>query len=127
MVPKLVVAVGRGGAVSELRGLIALAVPIVIGLAATTLHGVVDAAMLGPLGAIPLAAAGLAAAANLIVYSAIWGVLSAVAVRAGQAKGARQHRRLCEILRNGLALGWLVGALGAAIMGLFWFTLPWVG
>ena len=40
-----------------------------------------------------MAAAGLAAAANLIVYSAIWGVLSAVAVRAGQAKGARQHRR----------------------------------
>ena len=123
----MVVAVGRGSVVSELRGIVALAVPIVIGLAATTLHGVVDSVMLGPLGAIPLAAAGLAAAANLIVYSAIWGVLSAVAVRAGQAKGARQHRRICEILRNGLALGWTVGALGATVMGLFWFALPWMG
>ncbi|HVG49094.1 MAG TPA: MATE family efflux transporter [Rubellimicrobium sp.] len=110
-----------------MRGIVALAVPIVIGLAATTLHAVVDSVMLGPLGAVPLAAAGLAAAASLIVASATWGILSAVAVRAGQAKGARQHRRICEILRNGLALGWLVGGLGAVAMGLFWFALPWMG
>lgn len=118
---------GRGRVVSEVRGIVALAVPIVIGLAATTLHGVVDSVMLGPLGAVALAAAGLAAAANLIVYSAVWGTLSAVAVRAGQAKGARQHRRICEILRNGLALGWLVGVGGAVAMGAFWFALPWLG
>lgn len=119
--------VGRGAIVSEVRGIVALAVPIVIGLAATTLHAVVDSVMLGPLGAIPLAAGGLAAAANLIVASATWGILSAVAVRAGQAKGARQHRRICAILRNGLALGWFVGIAGAAAMGLFWLALPWMG
>lgn len=112
---------------SEVPGIVRLAVPIVVGLVATTLHAVVDAAMLGPLGAIPLAAAGLASAASLIVVSAAWGTLSAVAVRAGHAKGAGQNRRVCAILRNGLALGGLVGVAGAAAMGLFWLALPLIG
>lgn len=118
----------RGWSVaSEIPGIAALALPIVIGLAATTLHGVVDSLVLGPLGAVPLAAAGLAAAANLIVVSAIWGTLSAVAVRVGQARGAGQHRRIAAILRNGLALGALSGVGGAGAMGVAWVALPWLG
>ncbi|MBP1804574.1 MATE family efflux transporter [Rubellimicrobium aerolatum] len=108
-----------GRVIPEVPGILALAVPIMIGLAASTLHGVVDSVMLGPLGAVPLAAAGLAAAAGLIVTSALYGTLSAVAVRVGQARGARRGRRICEILRNGLALGALVGGAGAGAMGLF--------
>ncbi|WP_281281950.1 MATE family efflux transporter [Rubellimicrobium roseum] len=113
--------------VSELRGIAGLALPIVIGLAASTFHGVVDSIMLGPLGAVPLAAAGLAAAASLIVTSAVWGTLSAVAVRAGQAKWARQNRHICAILRNGLALGAGVGVVAALAMALVWALLPWLG
>ena len=118
---------GERSVLSEVPGLVGLAVPIVVGLAATTLHGLIDAVMLGPLGAVPLAAAGLAAAASLIVVSAVWGTLSAVAVRVGQARGARQHRRIPDILRNGLALGALAGAGGAMAMGLIWVALPWMG
>lgn len=118
---------GERSVLSEVPGIVGLAVPIVIGLAATTLHGVVDSVMLGPLGAVPLAAAGLAAAANLIVVSAVWGLLSAVAVRVGQARGARQNRRVCEILLNGLALGVLAGGAGALAMGASWYALPWMG
>ncbi len=118
---------GEHSLLSEVPGIVGLAVPIVVGLAATTLHGLIDAVMLGPLGAVPLAAAGLAAAASLIVVSAVWGTLSAVSVRVGQAKGARQHRRIPEILRNGLALGALAGAGGATTMGLIWVALPWLG
>lgn len=118
---------GHRSALSEVPALVRLAVPIAIGLTATTLHGVIDAAMLGPLGAVPLAAAGLAAAASLIVVSAVWGTLSAVAVRVGEARGAGQHRRVCEILRNGLALGLLTGAAGTVAMGLGWFALPLLG
>lgn len=112
---------------SEAPALVALAVPIMIGLASTTLHGVVDALMLGRLGAVPLAAAGLAAAASLIVVSAVWGVLSAVAVRVGHARGAGQNRQVCAILRNGLALGLIVGVAGAGAMALSWFALPLMG
>jgi MATE family multidrug resistance protein len=112
---------------SEVPGILSLAVPIAMGLAVTTVHGVVDAVVLGPLGAVPLAAAGLAAAMSLIVVSASWGVLSAVAIRAGAAQGARQRRRVCEVLRNGLALALLVGLGAAATMGFLWFALSPLG
>jgi MATE family multidrug resistance protein len=107
--------------------ILALAVPIVAGLGASTLLGVTDSVMLAPLGPLPLAAVGITNAVAVILYAAIWGLLSAMSVRIGKAHGAGQGRRIPTVLRNGLALGWLVGLGGALAMLGLWPVLPWLG
>ena len=111
----------------EAPAILALAVPIVAGLGASTLLGVTDSVMLAPLGALPLAAVGITAAVAMILYAAIWGLLSAMSVRIGAAYGAGQGRLIPSTLRNGLALGWIVGFGGAALMLALWPVLPMLG
>lgn len=112
---------------AEIPGILGLSIPIVVGLGASTLLGVTDSLMLAPLGPVPLAAVGLTMAVAIIFYAAIYGMLQALSVRIGAAYGARQSRQIPYILRNGLALGALVGVGGAMVMGLFWFALPMLG
>lgn len=109
---------------AEMRPILALAVPIVLGLSASTLIGVTDSIMVAPLGSVPLAAVGLTGGVALIIYAAIYGMLSALSVRIGAAWGAGEDRRIPLILRNGLALGALAGLGGSAAMGLAWLALP---
>ena len=111
----------------ELPGLFSLSVPIVVGLAASTLLGVTDSLMLAPLGPVPLAAVGLTGGVALIFIAAIYGMLAALSVRIGAAFGAGQGRQIAFILRNGLALGAVVGVAAAALMGLVWLALPVLG
>lgn len=112
---------------SEIPAILALAVPIVAGLGASTLLGVTDSVMLAPLGPLPLAAVGITNAVAIILYAAIYGLLSAMSVRVGAAHGARQARRIPALLRNGLALGAIVGALGMVAMLAAWPLLPLLG
>ncbi len=112
---------------AELPGILRLSVPIVAGLSASTLIGVTDSLMLAPLGPEALAAAGLTGAVALIIYAALYGLLSALSVRIGQAHGAGDQRRIPLILRNGLALGALAGTAAAVLMGAVYFALPWLG
>lgn len=118
---------GWSGVRVEIPGILGLSIPIVVGLGASTLLGVTDSLMLAPLGPVPLAAVGLTMAVAIIFYAAIYGMLQALSVRIGAAYGARQARQIPYILRNGLALGALVGVGGAAVMGLFWLALPMLG
>lgn len=111
----------------EVPAILALAVPIVAGLGASTLLGVTDSVMLAPLGPLPLAAVGITNAVAVILFAAIYGLLSAMSVRVGAAHGAGQGRRIPAILRNGLVLGALVGTFGAVIMLALWPVLPWLG
>lgn len=111
----------------EAPAILALAVPIVAGLGASTLLGVTDSVMLAPLGALPLAAVGITNAVAVILIAAIYGMLSALSVRVGSAYGAGQRRRIPGILRNGLALGALVGVGGALVMLSAWPLLPRLG
>jgi multidrug resistance protein, MATE family len=111
----------------EAPAILALAVPIVAGLGASTLLGVTDSVMLAPLGALPLAAVGITSAVAVILYAAIWGLLAAMSVRIGTAYGAGQGRRIPATLRNGLALGWIAGLGGAALMLAIWPILPQLG
>lgn len=112
---------------AEVPGLFALALPIVMGLAATTLLGVTDSLMLAPLGPVPLAAVGLTNAAAIIVYAALYGLMSVMSVRIGTAHGARAARAIPAILRNGLALGAIAGTGGALAMAAIWPLLPLFG
>lgn len=114
-------------AIREVPAVANLALPIVLGLAASTLLGVTDSVIVAQLGPAPLAVVGLTSAAALIGYSAIYGLLSALSVRIGLAQGARQGRRIASVLRNGLALAAGVGAASAALMGAGFFLLPLLG
>jgi MATE family multidrug resistance protein len=112
---------------AELPGTLRLSLPIVAGLAASTLLGVTDTVMLAPLGAVPLAGAGLAFAFSIIVCASVFGLISAVPVRIGTAFGAGRGRDVPGMLRAGLVLGALVGALGALGMLAAWPLLPVFG
>lgn len=114
-------------ALAEVPGLVGLALPIVMGLAASTLIGVTDTLMLAPLGPVPLAAVGLTGAVAVPFYAVIYGLLSALSVRIGAAHGAGAARDIPAILRNGLALGGLVGLAAAAGMAALWPVLPLLG
>jgi multidrug resistance protein, MATE family len=112
---------------AEVPGILELSVPIVVGLGASTLLGVTDSLMLAPLGSVPLAAVGLTMAVAIILYAAIYGMLQTISIRVGAAHGAGDGRAIPLILRNGLALGALVGVGGAVIMAAVWFALPLLG
>lgn len=112
---------------AEVKPLAGLAVPIILGYAATMLMGITDSIMLAPLGPVPLAAVGLTNAVSNVIFSAVWGLLTALGVRIGMAWGAGEGRRIPHILRNGLILGGMAGLAGAAAMGVIWFLLPLMG
>jgi len=88
---------------------------------------VTDSVMLAPLGALPLAAVGITNAVAVIMWASIYGLLSAMSVRVGSAHGGGQARRIPALLRNGLALGAIVGISGTAVMLSVWPLLPFLG
>jgi multidrug resistance protein, MATE family len=118
---------GLSAAIRETPGILSLAVPIVVGLAASTLLGVTDSIMVAPLGPVPLAAVGLTSSLATIVFAAVWGLLSAVSVRIGTAYGAGQGRQVPLILRSSLVLGALAGVGGGLVMAGIWPLLPLLG
>jgi MATE family multidrug resistance protein len=101
--------------------------PIVAGLAASTLIGVVDTIMIAPLGTVPLAAASLTTAVIIIFYSALYGFLSAVGVEAAHRHGAGDEDGVARALQAGLKLALGAGAAGAAVMAGVFHLLPMLG
>ena len=101
---------------AEVRPILKLGVPLMIGLASATMIGVVDTIMIAPLGTVPLAAAGITTAILIILLSALWGVVTVVNVRIATAEGAGDHRAVSGHIRNGLTLALLAGGLAALLM-----------
>ena len=101
---------------AEVRPILKLGVPLMIGLASATLIGVVDTIMISPLGTVALAAAGITTAILIILISALWGVVTIVGVHIATDEGGNDHLAVSDHLRNGLALAALTGGLGALIM-----------
>ncbi|WP_019956625.1 MATE family efflux transporter [Yoonia vestfoldensis] len=112
---------------AEIGPLIRLALPIVAGLAASTLIGVVDTVMIAPLGTVSLAAASLTTAAIIIFYSAIYGFVSAVGIEAAHRHGGAQADAVAAALRAGLVLAVFAGLVAATAMALILFILPLIG
>lgn len=101
---------------AEFGPLIRLSVPLMTGLAAALLIGVVDTAMISPLGTVPLAAAGITMAVCIIMISALWGLITVISVQISQADGAGQPARVAHALRTGLMLCVLGGGGGGLLM-----------
>ena len=98
----------RSGIGAELRATLALALPLAAANLAQMAMGVTDTIMVGRLGALPLAAAGLGAMLYFTGGVVLQGVLSAVAPLAAQALGAGDRAAAGRIGGAGLALAALL-------------------
>ena len=93
-----------------------MAVPIVIGLASSTLIGVVDTIMIAPLGTQAMAGAALTTSALVILYSALYGLISVLAVEMANRFGAGDAAGISRLVRNGSGLALAAGSLTALLM-----------
>lgn len=101
---------------AEIRPLLALSVPMMVGLLAATLMGVVDTVMVAPLGTLPLAAVGITSAVVIVGISALWGIVTVTGVRMAQAHGAQDAAAVSGEVRSGLVFGALGGTVAAGLM-----------
>lgn len=114
-------------ALAEIGSLVRLAVPLVIGLAASTLIGVTDTVMVAPLGTNALAGVGITTAVIVIFYAAVYGALSSFGVAVANAWGAGEARVIAALVRSGIRLGLAWGAVAAVLFSLMWLALPYLG
>lgn len=105
----------------------ALAVPVVAGLAGATVLSVIDSLMLGPLGELPLAAASLTQSVLVIFYAGLYGLVGIVGILAGQAHGADNPLVTSNVVRHGLNIGLFGGLAGAFVMAEMLLLLPFTG
>jgi MATE family multidrug resistance protein len=104
---------------AELRATLALAAPLATANLAQIAMGVTDSVMVGRLGTLPLAAAGLGGMLYFSGGMMLQGILSAVAPLAAQALGAGDRAAAGRIAGAGLALAALLALpFAAALTGL---------
>ncbi len=97
---------------SELRALVALAGPIVLGQLGNVGMNTADTIMVGPLGATSLAAAGVGSAVYVFTTLIGQGVLTGMSPLVSQAFGAGDRAECRRVLIQGL---WLALALSAPV------------
>lgn len=117
----------RSAAVAEIGPLARLAAPLVSGLVLTTGVTLVDTAMLGPLGAVPLAAVSLAQSVIIIFYAALYGFAGPIGLFVGRAFGAGETTEIGRVTLHGAVLGVLGGLAGAVAMALLLLVMPHLG
>jgi multidrug resistance protein, MATE family len=107
----------------ELRQLIRLAIPLATAQAGHQLLGVVDTAVVGRLGAVPLAAIGVANAVFFTVSIIGMGIVMGIDPMAAQAFGAGDAVRARRIFWNGV---WLACATGGVLSIPLLFSPPFL-
>lgn len=117
----------RRAALAEVASLATLAAPLVAGLVVATGILVIDTAMLGPLGELPLAAVSIASSVIVIFYAALYGFAGPVGLFAGRGHGAEDLPEIGRVARHGAALAAIGGSFGAVMMGSFLWLLPYLG
>ncbi|MBV8937118.1 MAG: MATE family efflux transporter, partial [Alphaproteobacteria bacterium] len=100
----------RAGISAELRATLAIAAPLAAANLAQMAMAVTDIVMVGRLGAMPLAAAGLGAMLYFTGGVMLQGILTAVAPLAAHALGAGDRAAAGRIAGAGLALAVLLAA-----------------
>src|SRR5438105_2428974 len=110
----------RSPLAAEISATIAVAAPLAAANLAQMAMQVTNAVMVGHLGAVPLAAAGLGNALNSTLLMTAMGLLTAVAPLAAHAIGAGDHRAASRIAGGGL----VVAAVLAAPMMAVQLLLP---
>ncbi|MDF2797180.1 MAG: family efflux transporter, partial [Pseudomonas orientalis] len=100
----------------EVRGLLTLAVPIIIGQLATTAMSFVDAVMAGRVSPKDLAAVGLGNSIWIPVYLLMTGTLLATTPKVAQRYGAGKFNEIGPLVRQSLWLAVVVGLCGALLL-----------
>jgi MATE family multidrug resistance protein len=112
---------------NEVRALAVLALPIIVSQLGMIGMTTADTVMVGRLGAVPLAAAGLGSAIHTFTLVICTGILLGMAPLVSQAFGASDHDRCRKILIQGL---WLAALLSLPLMLTTIFGKPiahWTG
>ena len=117
---------------SQARPTLALALPIIAGQMAQMLMGLVDSAMVGQVGVVPLA--GAAFANTLISVPLVFGIglMLALSIRISQVRGAQDdvknaNQTIAELLRHGVFLSIFAGVLLALALWVCSFYLDRFG
>ncbi len=102
----------------EVREILILAVPTVLGLVSTVAMGAIDTAMLAPFGSNVIAAIGLSTSAFIFVNSATIGFVSVIGVGIAQARGSDNARKTSKAMSSGLAFAVVLSLLAALSMSI---------
>ncbi|HEX8465491.1 MAG TPA: MATE family efflux transporter [Abditibacterium sp.] len=108
---------------AQTRATLLLAVPIMAGQVSQMLMGLLDSAMVGRVGVLPLAASAFANNVVSVPFVFGMGLLTCLAVRVSQSHGAGDARESGETLRHGLALAAIAGVLLTLVVWLLSFQL----
>jgi MATE family multidrug resistance protein len=106
---------------TDIRQIIGLAWPVLVGQLAIIAFGVIDTAMVGRYSAVDLAALGLGSSIYISIYIGLTGILSALQPIAGQLYGARRYADIGEETRQAL---WLAAMLSVPGFLLLHFPEP---
>ncbi len=83
---------------SELKTTLTLAIPIIISQVGQLMYGIMDTAMVGKLGAVPLSASAFVNAVFNIPFVFLAGVTSAVSVLISKEYGAKNYKKIGDTL-----------------------------
>jgi MATE family multidrug resistance protein len=100
----------------EIRPTLALAAPMIVGQVSQMLMGVIDSAMIGHAGTVPLAASGFANYVFNIFFVIGIGLMIPVAVLVARARGGQRPEEAAEYLRHGVAVALAIGAIETLVM-----------
>src|SRR5688572_13749349 len=106
----------NGSYLRELRPTLTLAAPIIVGQLSQMLMGVLDSAMIGHAGTVPLAAAAFANNIFNIFYVLGIGLTIPVAIFVSRARGAASPAEAGEYLRHGIAMALIFGVAETLVM-----------
>lgn len=118
---------GLRSIIQESRATLVLAVPLMAGQLSQMLMGLIDSAMVGRVGVVPLAAAAFGNSVLGVPMLIGIGLLVSVAVRVAQAHGAGERAETGEALRHGLVLSIVAGIVLAVGVWLVSFVLDRFG
>ena len=93
----------------RVRTVIRLAYPVALGMISITLLNVVDTAMLGRLGSIPLAAAGISGVAYFTIVFSLAGIGTGVQTLTARRYGEGEMLQCGQVLNAGLILALIAG------------------
>jgi len=111
----------------EAKATLVLAVPMMAGQLSQMLMSLIDAAMVGRVGVVPLAAAAFANSLLAVPMLVAIGLLTAVSVQVSQAHGAGRREDIGEVLRHGLVISVILGILLGGLIWLVSFHLTGFG
>ncbi len=100
----------------QIRPTLTLAAPIVVGQVSQMMMGVMDSAMIGHSGTVPLAASAFGSNVFNIFYVVGIGLMVPVSILVARARGAQQPGEAAEYLRHGCALALAFGVLETLAM-----------